>query len=211
MTTGVYLIRQISRDRAIYIGSSIQLSQRIRKHISRLNRNAHPNQKLQNTWNKYGAEDFEFSILEECVPGDRIAREEFWMRSTPAWPTCNMTAVATAHGCSDETRLKLSEALRGRKISSPSEEHRRKISESLRGLEFSEERRHKISEGLRGKKRQPLSEEHRRKLGESHRGRKLNAEHRRKLSESHRGQKLSEEHRRKIGEGHRGLKRKKRS
>lgn len=48
----------------LYIGSSVNLSARFRKHISELRRRKHHNQYLQNSFNKYGEENFVFVVLE---------------------------------------------------------------------------------------------------------------------------------------------------
>ena len=72
---------------------------------------------------------------------------------------------------SDETRHKMSESQKGRKIS---EETKRKIAEKMRGKPS----RH------RGK---PHSLETRRKISEAHKGKTLSEEHRRKMSEANRG------------------------
>lgn len=62
---------------------------------------------------------------------------------------------------SEETRRKISEAIKGRTMS---EEWKRKISEAKRGITKSEETRRKMSEARKGIK---LSEEHRRKISVS--------------------------------------------
>ena len=93
---------------------------------------------------------------------------------------------------SEETRRKLSEAMKGRTLS---EEHRRKISESMKGKNHplygkhhSEDTRRKISESMKGKIN-PLygkhhSEDTRRKMSDALKGRTLSEEHRRKISEA---------------------------
>lgn len=63
---------------------------------------------------------------------------------------------------SDETRMKISEAQKGKVLS---DETKRRISEVKIGHEVSEEARRKMSEAKRGK---PKSEEHKRKMSEAH-------------------------------------------
>ncbi len=130
-----------------------------------------------------------------------------------------------------------------------SEETRRKISKALKGKRLSEEHRRKLAEAKKGERNpnygKPRSEETRRKIGEANRktmkenwqnpeyrehmvrvhkgkpsprkGMKLSKEWRQKLSEAHKGiqagenhpmygKKLSEEHRRKLSEAHMGKK-----
>jgi len=51
----------------------------------------------------------------------------------------------------EETRQKMSKALKGKKLPPRSEEHRRKISEYMKGKHASENTKQKISESLKGK------------------------------------------------------------
>lgn len=60
--SGIYCIRN-KFNNMIYIGSSINIENRIREHRNKLNKNKHENPKLQNAWNKYGGDNFEFIIL----------------------------------------------------------------------------------------------------------------------------------------------------
>lgn len=64
LTIGIYGIRNKINDK-IYIGKSLQVEKRLIAHKSLLNRQVHFNKKLQNSYNKYGAESFEFLLLEE--------------------------------------------------------------------------------------------------------------------------------------------------
>ena len=57
---------------------------------------------------------------------------------------------------SEESKGKMSKALKGRKKAPFSEEHRRKISESLKGKKKSEETRRKMSEAAKGRKKSRL-------------------------------------------------------
>ena len=84
---------------------------------------------------------------------------------------------------SDETRRKMSEALKGKPRS---KEIRRKISESHKGKTHSEESRRNMSESQKGK---TFSEETKRKLSESQKGKNHSEEPRRKLSEARNGKK----------------------
>ena len=116
---------------------------------------------------------------------------------------------------SEETKRKISNALKGRRLSEdhiqklrdrrPSEETRRKLSESRKGEKnhnwgkhFSEETKQKMSEAKKGEKNpqwgKPLSEETKQKISESLKGEKnylwgkhLPEETKRKLSEAHKG------------------------
>ena len=67
---GVYQIKN-NLNGKFYIGSSTHLYRRFSDHVRELQRGTHSNPKLQNSWLKFGADAFEFGILEFCNP-DKI-------------------------------------------------------------------------------------------------------------------------------------------
>lgn len=73
--SGVYQIRNVINNK-IYIGSSKNIYKRWKTHISRLKYNKHCNSYLQSAWNKYGEDNFEFSILEEVNNLDELKNLE---------------------------------------------------------------------------------------------------------------------------------------
>ena len=109
---------------------------------------------------------------------------------------------------SEETKKKLSEMRRGKKIHS--EEWKKSMSEKMKGnklglgCRFPEEQRKRMSDAQKGRK---LSEEHKKKLSLSHKGKKLSEEHKKNISKVNKGKKLSEEHKKKISEGQKNIKR----
>ena len=64
MTSGIYRIYCKSEDKS-YIGKSINIEERWKNHLNGLKKGKHHNKKLQKVFNKYGKDDFEFSILKE--------------------------------------------------------------------------------------------------------------------------------------------------
>ena len=64
MTSGIYRIYSKSENKN-YIGKSINIEERRKMHLNELKKGKHHNKKLQKTFNKYGKDDFEFSILKE--------------------------------------------------------------------------------------------------------------------------------------------------
>lgn len=60
---GIYCILNIF-DNKKYIGLSQNILRRWRTHKKSLNNNTHINEHLQSAWNKYGADNFRFQILE---------------------------------------------------------------------------------------------------------------------------------------------------
>jgi len=102
----------------IYIGSTKNLRGRWNTHRSELRNNKHSNTHLQNAFNKYGADSFEFTIIEEVSDTeDLLAREQYYLDNKD--PEYNIAPDAEA-------------SARGRKLT---EEHKRKISESEKGCE----------------------------------------------------------------------------
>lgn len=63
--TGIYAIHNIVSGE-YYIGQAQDINDRWIKHRSRLKNNNHENSHLQNSYNKYGKDSFEYLIIEEC-------------------------------------------------------------------------------------------------------------------------------------------------
>lgn len=78
MESGIYIIENII-DNKKYIGSAKNFKKRWYVHKSTLNNNCHDNLYLQNAWNKYGANNFIFSILEEIEPEKLIEKEQYYI------------------------------------------------------------------------------------------------------------------------------------
>src|SRR5438874_2219078 len=71
--SGIYMIRCLANGK-VYIGSAVDLANRERAHRSDLNGGKHHCGHLQNAWNKYRAEAFEWSIV-EYIPIDGLTNE----------------------------------------------------------------------------------------------------------------------------------------
>ena len=76
--SGVYIITNSINGRR-YIGSSNNIRKRLWKHRSLLRHNKHENPHLQNAWNKYGEDNFVYSILEECDVSILLEREQYYI------------------------------------------------------------------------------------------------------------------------------------
>lgn len=72
---GVYKIVNLLNNK-VYIGSSLYLSNRKSGHFTKLQKNIHPNQHLQNAWNKYGKEVFRFEIIEYIEGKNKLLEKE---------------------------------------------------------------------------------------------------------------------------------------
>lgn len=80
----IYGIRHIASGR-IYVGSAVRTNARWRQHRSQLQRGTHHSRYLQAAWSKYGAEDFEFVVLEIVpTPDELLVRENEWISSSMA-------------------------------------------------------------------------------------------------------------------------------
>jgi group I intron endonuclease len=69
----------------IYIGSTNNLNKRWNNHRSKLRNGEHENSYLQQAWNKYGEDAFEFSVLEEVNDDSRIEREIYYLNETKCY------------------------------------------------------------------------------------------------------------------------------
>lgn len=156
---GIYCIRLKDTSR-YYVGQSVDIDKRSRGHKQKLRRGKHHSPKLQNAWNKYGEDAFEFFVLEISERDKDILceREQYWMDELKAvgQDGFNICPAAGSHlgvKRSAETRAKLSAAWNGRIVtpetrsrmaksmlgnknrlgSSPTEETRAKLSASKKG------------------------------------------------------------------------------
>jgi group I intron endonuclease len=167
-TSGIYAIVNEANSK-FYIGSAVDLGKRWSCHLWRLRQGNHFNLHLQNAWNFYGEEFFEFVILVEC-PVEKLveAEQDLIDYSIERWGyeklyNINPKAVSSiGRHASTETRAKISESGKGKKRSS---KFSKKISESMKGNKNSlgkknalgyrhtEKAKQAISEAKRGKPR----------------------------------------------------------
>lgn len=79
--SGIYcIINSINNKK--YIGSSKDLQQRLTSHKTKLKSNKHNNKILQNSVNKYGLENFYYSILEFCSIEELLIREQYYINNS---------------------------------------------------------------------------------------------------------------------------------
>lgn len=135
-----------------YIGSALNHIKRRREHFYNLKNNKHSNKKLQNAFNKYGYNCFEFKIIE--IVGDEnilLEREQWYINQLkPIYNICKIAGSSFGLKRSQETKDKIRIANLG--IKHP--EWRNEIKSKAQGGEnhwtknkcFSEKSKNKMSE-----------------------------------------------------------------
>lgn len=206
---GIYSITCQANGK-IYIGSSAYIQKRWSYHRCQLRLNSHANPHLQSAWNLYGEAQFQFQVLELCDVSVLQTKEEYYIKqynSIDPSAGFNLTLVGERLVFSDESRKRMSDSQRGKRLSEetkikigkagigrkPTDETRRKISVAKQNV--SQETRDKLRIANSGKKHSEATKE---KLRTFNTGRKLSPETRAKMSASRMGRIVSEETRRKI-------------
>ena len=194
---GIYSI--ICRDNGKrYIGQTVDINKRRNEHFNMMSKGKHPNLHLQRAWDKGCA--FDFEVIEECDKSELNDREIYWiahfatMDMSKGYNLCAGGKSSLGRVCSEETKRKISEGNKGKKLS---EETIRKRTATLKKRlaedpEFAERYRKQLSENQRGNrwnKGRPCPEwlkEHNRKCMT---GFVRSEEHKQKLRELYSGEK----------------------
>ena len=176
VVSGVYIIMN-TVSRKFYIGSSINVHYRWVKHKRLLKIGKHHNSKMQNAYNKYGVDTFEFDVLEYVSDKTKLLeREQYWINFIP--PIFNifrdvrknnlgvktkqevldrLSVIRKGKKHSEETKIKARERMMGNKYAAGkthevSQETRDKISKKIKGTRHSDESYKRAAESKRGKK-----------------------------------------------------------
>ena len=166
---GVYKIKCLCTGKR-YFGSTVNFENRKRQHFEDLRGNKHVNRYLQRAFNKYGEDNFEFIQLLNCSKEDLLFYEQLFLDAlNPGdFNICKKAESRLGVSMTEETRQKLSNSLKGRKVWNKgvkncySKETVKKISNSLKGRfkgknspsygrKFSEDQKRKISKAQIGK------------------------------------------------------------
>jgi group I intron endonuclease len=226
---GIYKIVNLINEKR-YVGSSVDIIGRFFHHQCNLRHNHHPNKHLQNAWNKYGENNFDFIIIEECLESNLLERESYWMDQENVFDDdCgyNILSIARRHKGRREHHTQF---------------HKEKITKGL--IKFYEENggstkkgkiypnvhifhnevtRKKISDAVKESYKthksaffgKHLPNDVKKKISEknkewakthknSFKGKRHTDQSRKKMSESHKGKPVSEENKRKTSERMRG-------
>lgn len=175
---GIYEIINVINNKR-YIGQSTNINTRFRSHKNKLRKNQHRNPYLQNAWNKYGEQNFNFHIIKIC---NDVELDEFEQKYIEIYNTCNREygynidngGNSNKH-LSEETLEKISEA---RKRENLSEETRKKMSDAAKQRCSTQEWKQYYHNVLSGRE---LSEETKNKMSESHLGKHHGEETRAKI------------------------------
>lgn len=120
--SGIYLIRNLINNK-VYVGSAKNIRTRINIHKHYLINNNHHSKKLQNSFNKYGTNSFIISILETVYnSNDLLKREQYWLnfylsyKDKYGYNILSIAGNSSGNKCKEETKIKIGNANRGRKI-----------------------------------------------------------------------------------------------
>jgi len=168
--SGIYQIKNLVNGK-IYVGSAVNIRKRWSNHRHNLINGTHKNLHLQNAWNKYGVDDFEFSIIELVVDKTQlIDREQFYLNVLkPDYNICPTANSRLGRHQSLETKQKIAEYRKGRchsditkfKISKSNKGKQSGNNHPMYGKHFSEDTKKKMSEAKIGRK---LSEDTKKKM-----------------------------------------------
>lgn len=172
-SSGIYFIINLINGK-IYVGNATKFKNRFKHHKYYLNNNNHHNLYLQRAWNKYGADAFQFTIVEivEDVK-DLVRIEQLWINASNC---CNENVGYNSRKIAEsniglkhkpESLIKMSIAQKGKVVSletrqklylanigkQHSEESKLKMSITRKGRKYSKEWINNIANANRGQKR----------------------------------------------------------
>lgn len=194
---GIYKIT-CNKNGKIYIGKAVNLRNRINNHKN-VKRKSKGMYYFQYALLKHGWESFSVEILETVKDFDKLKdnillleRESYYINlfeSTDihkGYNRCKFSTDATGIPCSEETKIKIGDAKRGK---FPSDEIKEKYRQAHLGKTASEETKKKMSLAHLGNTRRlgtRHSEETKKKMSESRLGRKHSEESKEKMRKAKR-------------------------
>lgn len=135
MLSGIYGIFCEANSR-VYIGSSIDIAERVSHHMGMLRRGSHHNIYLQRAWDKYGEESFTTKVIEQVGDISELQeREQYWIDKYCSLSRENGFNISpkaqsqTGYRHTPDTKRKMSKSLKG--VKKP-EGFGKKVSESLK-------------------------------------------------------------------------------
>ena len=196
---GIYKITNLITNHC-YIGSSIDVSRRVKAHIYYLSLDKHQNTYLQRSYNKHGKDSFEFTVLEYTTEDALLEREQFYIDNfNPRYNILRIAGSPKGFVHSEKAKAKMSskrkeflQTPKGKEAHAKAVEaakvwddnRRKKQSIISSGRKQSQETIEKRVSQFRGQKR---TEEQKEKMRKAAVGRKVSDEARAKMSESRKG------------------------
>jgi group I intron endonuclease len=151
--SGTYRIANLKTGDT-YVGGSIDLPARFRRHRHELKRGTHPCRKLQAAWALFGHEAFTFEILVRCLPSEVRAKEQALLDSGAGSYNYSRRTDGGNGPHTPETRQKMSMSAKARSSTPEGQAHLKAAGSHPRSAET----RARISAALKGapKKRKDL-------------------------------------------------------
>lgn len=79
MKSGIYCIKNLVNSK-LYIGYTVNFTDRKNSHFELLRKKKHYNSKLQRAFLKYGEGNFQFEIIEKCEKEFLMEKEDYWCK-----------------------------------------------------------------------------------------------------------------------------------
>lgn len=108
LISGVYIIKN-KVNNCCYIGGSIDIKGRWRRHKSELKRGTHHSKILQRAWDEYKEDNFEFSIIELCEEKELTEKEQEYLdKLNPSYNVSKKGGCVGGRVKTQELKLKIS-------------------------------------------------------------------------------------------------------
>ena len=150
----IYKITNIKTSQ-IYIGSSIDIKERIRRHFKDLKANKHHSLKMQRSYNKYGRDVFKITYLCKFPEEYRQKMEQWFLDNNDCYFNNELIVGKPQlnRDFSEEYRKNCSNRMMGNefwKLTPPmSEENKLKVAECARNRIWTNEMRKKLSDSVK--------------------------------------------------------------
>ncbi len=147
--SGIYKITCKSNNKS-YIGSSVNLYERLQRHLRDLSKQRHCNYYLQRAFDKYGVDNFTYEILEYVDEDTILIREQYYINQyqtsnySLGYNLCPVAGSRLGTKHRPETIEKYRQFTRIH-----TEETKQKISESNKGRLLTDEQKEKLSVSLK--------------------------------------------------------------
>lgn len=153
---GIYKIENKVNGK-VYIGQSTNVEARWQHHIIHLTEHTHNNPHLQSAWNKYGPDNFSFSLVEECEYDMLTEREQYWIEyygGIESAETYNLRDANVGGHLSEQTREKLRQVGLGKEpwnkgLTKDCDDRVKKYADTLSRLTMPDAVRIKIGDSVR--------------------------------------------------------------